>query len=134
MKISNQIKLFFLLFFKIFKNRPEFQRKFLNISNQIKRFSFCSFSTFSKIDLNFKENVQSKLLRIFNLHFFFFSKFSKIALNFKENFPSSAGLTQLIFFKKGTFRVLWHQISFLRNGTLGAYGAKNFLETGRSAP
>ena len=55
-------------------------------------FFFCSFSKFSEIALNFKENFE-----IFHLQrphqletsvFFFcsFSKFSEIALNFKENF------------------------------------------------
>ena len=60
---------FFLLFLIIFKNRPKFQRKFWNFppsaapANWKRRFFFGSFSEFSKIALNFKENFE----KIFHL-------------------------------------------------------------------
>jgi len=76
-----KIKRFFFLFFKIFKNRPEFQRKSWKFSIRSNVFFFCSFSKFLKIALNFKEKLQSN-----QTFFFSFSTFSKIALNFKEKF------------------------------------------------
>ena len=111
------IKRFFLLCFKIFKNRPKFQRKFLIFSRP--------------------QPIEN----------FFLSKFPKIAQNFKRD--ASCPVAPNLFHEtgrstplapksllNGTFRVPWRpqRRKFSRYGTLSAFGAKNFLETGRLAP